>query len=81
MNDHKADAEKLIGDVDTYLDDHRSDEQEAVGVAIATGLQAQAAATLMLADQHRTANMIAAHKVFGRNPVQWPSEVREGCGL
>lgn len=55
------DAEKLIGDVDEILDDHRlinSDEAAYLYTQV-TATQALACATLALAEQQRVANLIA----------------------
>lgn len=73
MTDHKAEAEKLTA------------MKYAVGAPIGAvrhnDALAQVHATLYLAEQQRTANVIAAIGRWGCTESSWPAEVREGLGL
>jgi hypothetical protein len=68
MSDHKANAEKLIDDVDDILDEAgREQFTERQGMlSLIEATRAQALATLYLAEQQRIANLIALAEMFYR---------------
>lgn len=92
MSDYRANAEKLIDDVDSILDeagrDHFFERQGALAQIEAT--RAQALATLALVEQQRIANLIAlcdatwanGSAAFPRlNDAARDAVTREGLGL
>ena len=75
MTDHKAKAAKHIA---LTLECDWGEEPRHVELELAS---AQVHATLALVAEQHTANLIYAFDALGRNPGQWPSEIRDALGL
>jgi hypothetical protein len=73
MTDHKAEALGALSEILLHFDEGEN------GTARAT--IAQVHSTLYLAEQQRTANLMAAASKWGGEPASWPLAIREGLGI